>query len=276
MAPEERVGWLRRASPKLQWAKLMILVGLGTVIISYFARVAALMPIRDQSEGLVIAKSVIPMIGVTMAASIAISVWLVAVEHGRVLKRPAVHKLLVWSMAVCMVSTALGIGIALVPKERDAVENSLIVPPVPSYPQGPIVVQHPIFFANGARTLDAGQRRVLADFFAAAASCTDLQLEVFGFASSATYANDPLGEKNLKLALDRADSIIALARDYQITDRRRHEWSDITEMNRKRGVKDEVGGARVTVREFLNRRADVVIHLPAECADTEVKEPFIE
>jgi hypothetical protein len=95
-----------------------------------------------------------------------------------------------------------------------------------------------------------------------------VDVDVFGCASSAAYQDDPKNDRNLKLAFDRADDVVAIAHGNHIASAHGHGWKDFDEMHANRGVRDATtAGDRLTIREFLNRRADIVVTLPRDCVD---------
>jgi hypothetical protein len=249
------------------WIKAAVLSGLALAAISGLARFAAFQPISDQTQGLVIARGLVPVAGVMLACTVGIIIALLVGEYSpRVNAR--VRRYAVWLLSVTAFGSAFVFGVALIPKERNALQNSLTVPPSVIFRAPSIIVNHPIYFDNGSHQIARDDRTTVSRFMAAIASCEAVDVEAVGFASSAPYRNDQEGARNLALALAREESVVALAHANHIANAHPHNWVDVADMTAHRGVKDTLNhGERAIPREFLNRRVDIVVKLPPECME---------
>lgn len=243
----------------------------GAILLtSYLTRLAVLRPLTDESGGLVLDSPLAIVVACSLAAGVVLALALIVdtASGGMKWMRPAVHRAHRYALALSVLIGFSGVGIALVPKAREAPSTSLLNPPELITQIPPLTVQHPVFFANGSAQLDGAQRTITRSFLVALADCPMAQVLVLGFASSAPYSGDSTGDRNLQLAEKRADAIVSLALEKRVASASARKWNNLAEMQAERRIRDQAAsGDRLILREYLNRRADIQITLPAECVN---------
>jgi hypothetical protein len=123
--------------------------------------------------------------------------------------------------------------------------------------------------------IEEQQKRELAALREALAACSAddgaLLVQVRGYASSAPFMVDSViadnsDEMNLQVANERAEAIVQILKaDKSSLNVESAPWKTFSEMVDARSFNDHEGDGRSSMREFLNRRVEIVVPDIGEC-----------
>jgi hypothetical protein len=186
-----------------------------------------------------------------------------------------------WNPVLRAVAVSVGFGLAVglliggivltfspAPISSSADERR-IIPVFPENAPQPLVA-FTVFFSNGSALLSHEQAGALQSFLRPLAQCEGLEVTATGLVSSARYAvdNEP---RNLKLASDRADTVVAFAKPQGVFVKKTPPWRDLPTMAASRVMDDGDGSKRNRSRESFNRQVSLRVNNIGSCGLTTKK-----
>lgn len=163
-------------------------------------------------------------------------------------------------------STLLMVTSVLTATRQPMAPDNIVVPGRPIYELPPIEIAHPIYFENGQSELVPNLAKYYRQMALAIATCNNVEVKLVGYASSATFRQDDVGQRNMLLANDRARFVGNIFRVAKVNSVQPQEWTSALDMERARGIKDRpTEETRSLLREMLNRRVDLQMKLDTDC-----------
>lgn len=253
---------------RFSWVALLVSVIAILLLLAVGLRVVAVLrggPEVRAMLGLHKILAAILMSGALAAMIGAASTWFISYPGAYSRRRLAVAAAAVFSL-VPVAFTLSGLGLALEPQPLEARPEALLLAGPEVHPPEIIQISRPIYFENGSKNISRDQLRTLLPILRAYATCRGVSAEISAYASSPDYTNDVTHSRNLSLANARAQSARNVISLY-FPSVKAVVWQTYDEMAHGRGIKD-VGenGGRFSVRELLNRRADIKVQSTSDCS----------